>query len=100
MSLPFRFPLSDGGVVVKDDAPDFVGSFPKPPADAGTRHLVGLHRATGHWFTLMEVTDLDERAVLRAVSSATQPDLSRAYIRIEDFSAFRIESRVTVRYAL
>lgn len=93
MSLPFRFPLSEGGVVVKDDAP----SFP-PPADAGTRHLVGLHRATGHWFTLMEVTDLDEKAVLRAVSSATQPDLSRAYIRIEDFSSFRVESRVTVRF--
>lgn len=98
MLLPFRFPLSDGGVIVKDDAPDFVGSFPKPHSDAGTRHLVGLHRATGHWFTLMEVTDLDEKAVLRAVSSATQPDLSRAYIRIEDFSSFRIEDRVTVRF--
>lgn len=94
MSLPFRFPLSEGGVVVKDDAP----SFPPLPADAGTRHLVGLHRATGHWFTLMEVTDLDEKAVLRAVSSATQPDLSRAYIRIEDFSSFRIEDRATVRF--
>lgn len=60
-----------------------------------TRALMGLHRHSGQWTSLITPTgEVCERDVLVKLAQGTQPLLSEGYVRIEDFSAFRFENLV------
>lgn len=97
MSLPFKFPINDyahGGYAAPVDA------VAAPANEAQGKNLTGFHRESGIWVTLYDATGLDDKKTFLCLGSNTQPDISRGFIKIDDFSAFKMThttQTITVR---
>lgn len=82
---PFKFKFNNP--VIRDDwVPTYV------------RTLQGFHRETGIWISLMTGVE-DETDCLRKLWAQEQPDISKAFIRMADFSAFRFENMTSFTFA-
>lgn len=75
--------------------------FPPEERTVGPKQwgLEGFHRDSGGWVKLVKFDDeaVAEAAII-ACHSKSQPDKKRISIVFEDFSAFRVESYVTVTW--
>lgn len=93
--FPMKFPLADNGYFadggIVPNAPKFEDFDP-------LSYLEGFHRQTGQWVVLMRMNGLNHEEVFRKLATSTQPSIERGYIRIEDFSAFKAEDRVVIRF--
>ncbi|QGH74933.1 hypothetical protein MAL1_00187 [Bacteriophage DSS3_MAL1] len=95
--------LADGGIV-RDKPVPRSGVRVEPPmygeAEGTTTYwLEGFHRASGQWVKLARFEG--EEAANKAITdchSKTQPDREKLSVVWDDFSAFRAEMYVTMRW--
>lgn len=67
--------------------------------DATVYLLRGLHNHSGNWVNLCRFEDADEaKKALRRCHSLSQPDTNQAVIKWDHFSAYKIDSTVTITW--
>jgi hypothetical protein len=96
--FPMRFPMAERAIFEPGTAATTAADVATSLGESSSKMLCGLHGRTGQWVSLYDATGLAEQEVFMKLAGSTQPDIKRGFIRIEDFSAFRIESHVQVTW--
>lgn len=93
--------FADGGVVRGVGHPpgrDFRKAR-EETRDKGFYVLQGLHNQSGNWVTLLRFEDEDDAVqALKDCNGSVQPDLTQAVIKWDHFSAYKIDTHVTITW--